>query len=737
MRIALLSVLLLAAPAARAATQTAPVPKAALTQLEAAAREAAKRGRGAEAEEIVLALRQLGFDAARATELEVACGKDAAKVSAPADAPRAAAALERAAAELAKALGPAPADPSLARLIVRLDGDAAAAQAALGRSREGERWLGDEDRANAARQARLRAVLQEAHRLEFDIETGASAHPDLANLGKECHRAAFRGIAVHGTWPEQKLARVLGEALRGLAVLHWLLTDELALPELDSLDWLLLQAPADYRAAVAAAAQRLRLDAETAAAASGVAGWLFRSGSGGFGIYRDPAEIDASALLCSRLADAQSSFPRAPDLDLWDAQPWLAAGLFHYTLLAYFRRPLGDRVVHGDPVDEEALGVGATLADAGPGGRRLRLEALARARRDPPLSALLVDQVGKVAGDLALKSMFVVESLVLQGPLAPLAAATAVPPPERTPESMARKAEAGLGLALDAFDRDWRRRFLGDDAGLAQRLLQRKPEPAPAKEAEKLAARLNELRALAFGSSEPAEVALDAGLSAACRALADELAAAPESSSAAWPPPPAWFLSGARDSAAALDTWLASFHHRHFLLARGLKRIGVALAAGGVILDPFSVAEPPLVRDFGGSERDFQTFVTRAALWPCDGRKGVPPAAALLPPSPVVAAAGTALGYPVSLHLPQLFTDADVEVELELRAGGKSGPIVDCWRAAPEFSGNDAVPLDTAWCLFPKQPLRRGAAYTVLARIRLLRPDAPALEATRTSTFQT
>ena len=172
---------------------------------------------------------------------------------------------------------------------------------------------------------------------------------------------------------------------------------------------------------------------------------------------------------------------------------------------------------------------------------------------------------------------------------------------------------------------------------------------------------------------------------------------------------PAGSLSGARaviffngDATRAIQGWLGMFYHRLPLLDPGLFGVGFGTSEEVVVLDVRSLVLAP--------------WQDHVVVWPLDEARNVPRSFVLEQPNPVPGANMAELGYPITVQL--FFRDAkgSTKLGLELFAGAPDPKnAVDCHVITPDAPLAVELAPENAWCLIPKQALKKKTLYTARA----------------------
>jgi uncharacterized protein YkwD len=706
---------------------------AAVSSLEKVASDLAKAGRSADVDETLMIMAELGMDAKAREKLAATTRQDAAKVKKPAAAPpTAVASIQKVAKDLGSRLASASdADrASLARRILRLDDRVAEAHAALGQELVDGEWLDAAGKARHARQEVISAAVTKARQLDLKVELSPSHHPDLAGVRSTAPSMAKYGrVEFHSVWPEVKLRRVVLATLRCSALIHFLATDRLEVPQFEPQTYVLFDDTVEFQAAVRRGAQSGKVDPL-------VADMIEKIDTAYFGkeelVTFQPFEGHCETVL---LGDLMSHVPWKTDrvsVDFLDLEPWIVAGLTNWSTLSL----LGERLpvyVVGE-VSESRSGSRNTealsaeemvtrkrmlrLSEAGISGGRAWLAYLARRGEEPPLSGSFRDQMGRIQGEDLLKTTFVVEMLAQEGPLLPLLVRL-----QKTskPEAATLAFEAIRKQSLADFERDWRASFLPALPGLAQRLGAGGAEARVPEGDQQVLELLNAMRAKAGAKDGPID--LDLATSDACRKHARYLAQHPEQQDK-WPdaheeypdrvgfdPRGAWagahsvVASGVKSPRDALSAWMATLYHRLPLLDPNLDCRSFVTPVENW------VAETTMI--------DSTDPTLWGTVWPPPKGVDIPTRFAAEVPEPVPGVSSATLGYPVTLQLGSAGVFETYDIVLTLHLGGASGPAVDCFVSTPYAPTNPSVPARLAWCLMPKAPLQAGAPYTVTGKVRV------------------
>lgn len=615
-----------------------------------------------------------------------------------------------------------PRRSELARWILELDSGQPAANAALEREQDatGE-WLTREERSWRLGAQRDTELLRVAGALEFEVAHGESDNPALKKLRGSANVARARGIELHAELAPERLERVLGQALRAMALSNGVLSGQLELHKglrpwkfvlLDS-DELLLSALEEAREAKAIAPEeydafrelRLRsfIDAR---------GWRTSR-------WRSEAELEALILW-----DSSRSW-------LGRAQPCLRVGHLNWVCLSF----LGSSIPMSAWREEVAGSAASEHTTAKLDEQRLRqslwrcarqslfgcrawMMRAVREKRDPPWVRAMLDQDGKIRDENLLKTTLVCELLQQEGRLWPVMESTREKP---TPSAAIEKA---LGEPLPEFEGRWRRWL---DPPRRSGVLQELELGAPAPEGESPFAAamliLNQSRANALKDQAPEVpiVALEPELCRAAELHARYLTLNPEQKTK-WPAAheeyvgapgftPAGSLSGGHsviafdgDAVKAVEGWLGTFFHRLPLLDPGLFGAGFGTSEEVVVLDVRSLVLTP--------------WQDHVVVWPLSEAQDVPRSFVPELPNPVPSADMASLGYPITVQL--FFRESTGRsaqaLELELFAGAPQPEhTVACHEITPDAPLQVQLAPENAWCLIPKQPLKKKTLYTARA----------------------
>jgi hypothetical protein len=723
------AVLVFAASLALARAQEPLLPRAELQALERAAGDLVRAGQREAWQELLAVLRELGLPAKDAAALQAAGDKELARRKKAAEpVARTAKALAGEAARLAAGLAARPDDaaPRLAAALLRIDAEVALAHQRLGRERGARGWeaagVAARDQRRAAREDALRQVrrlpiptnVAEVRGDEARGHGAGDAGRLLASLERPLARVQAGDLTVVSTGSAPETTRIVAQVLRATAFVAFTLDGRIEPPRPPAFRIALVDSKVDYDRTIAAAQQRGWLSAEKAAQARGMSGYFLDDGS-----LLDLAqtETEGSSAMLVRLTTE-----RLPDAVLqaglcnWVARAVLGAGVpsFTWVEVAVTRAAERARTQSQDPRVQEMRSEMLRLAEAGLAGGRAYLRFLAAQREDPPWSAAMLAEFGRIEGEPLLKTTFVCEYLMDEGTLATVQKAAAA----AGTGSIAERFTKALGMPLpdlEARFRDW---LVGTEPGLVQRLGVVKTELA--KDTQATLAELERVRAAAFAGAsadvrDVRPLAFDVDSSAGCAAHARYLAAHPEhaarwpdaheencehaewSAIGSWAGAHAVIAPGVDGGVAAVTAWMGTFYHRLPLLDAGLLRVGYAFERGNAVLDSGSFVAP--------------RATPWHVAWPPDGASDVPLRFCPELPNPVPGEDQSKFGYPITL---QGAIDRDVPVTMRLCEGGRDGREVPCWFSSPMAPTNPELAPRGSFCLIPKAPLRAATRYTVV-----------------------
>ncbi len=710
----------------------------------------AKKKRADDMRELLSILRALGDDEAVLGKLEGRCERALAlKRKGRGDV----AAEARKLAAAAAALGDALADVDASRraeagaAIVRIDARVASAQSAVGRVPRGDGFVAASDVPLLERRSDIEQAFQDARRFEVEITSGESrAAPLLDVYGRPGHSVRWRTVSLHSvTFSEERLRRVLTEAVRAYALAMFIRTVRLHAPPPQPVQFVIWSSREDHLKGLAAAvrkggvseeaAQRMReRDSED---------WIDARGYYVSNVY---VEVHLESVLLRNLWMWQ--FHGAHDA--WaddDVQPCLMLG--HLNWIS--ERFLGGRIPGWDWYEDPLRGRTSDemsrerrrllrLARTGVAGVRAYMKHLAARGEDPAWARSFVAHAGELAGEDLLKSMLVVEYLQERGEFRDVLLRTLKKPATQ------KTFEDALGMPLLAFEQAWREWLLAGDAppSLVERMAGASAPgaagavSASAREAVEV---LNTIRATAVrgsatsGSAAVEPVEIEPTLAAGCASHARYLAQNPDQG-AAWPAAheeyvdrPGYSPEGVRAAASsviapgvrsakdAVDGWMATFYHRLPLLDPGLLRIGWGMENGIAVMDSSSMVE--------------RSVLPALVVYPPDGGRDIPRRFAPELPSPLPGGDQSTWGYPVTV---QVFGEWEGlgELTVTLHEGGADGPQVPCIVSTPSAPSNPVLAPGGAWCLIPRAHLAPAATYTI--RIEGLPPKPAARD---TYTFKT
>lgn len=699
-----------------------------VTSMETTAHCFARSGMRAELHEFLGTLGGLGYPGdksaklAKACDAELARGKRTAALTSEAIR-RIGAASQQLSAILPTLAGDSKAD--LARSILRLDSSVDAAHVAVGHEKSGDEWITSDEKQCRVRRAEIVTRVQQARRLEVEIDSGESQHSFLVSLlGHPGTQSTWKNVTLHTGWGEEKTARVLREVVRGMALSNFLRTGKFAPDELGKKEeWVLVDSKLTYAKAIDLALEQKGLSAPEADNARKMSGFFDKRK---FQVDWSRMEGEQMSALLTFLTWNQDG-----------AASCLIAGHLNWVSMEYFGahlpgwawtetkgpgsgRPAGEtRVADAEDIErtrEEYL----RLSQAGIAGCRAYMSFLAERGEDPPWSSSMLDQIGRITGENLLKSTSVIEFLQELRPLQPLISATNVLL-EKNPEAIFEKA---LGEPVSVFESRWRRWVVPTRPSLLQRLegererASRKPG-ARSDSTQEVLAVLNSIRASAFKNRLEgiADVSMEPSLSLGARNHALYLNENPEQKEE-WPAAheeyadrkgftPEGALAGshsvihpgAKGAKDAIDGWMGTFYHRLPLIDPGLRRIGWANENQCAVLDSGSLCAP--------AESCFDV------VWPFDGMASVPTRFCPELPNPVPGEDQETFGYPITLQMGMTLEGEDGSaISMQLFDGKVEVP---CHLSSPNNPTNPELAPPNSYCLIPKTPLKAKTKYTVSA----------------------
>ena len=724
--------LLLALGSVAGAQQEPIAPAAALRHLRALTDDVARAGD----EELVAAMRSLlvalGDDEAALAKLEPSWRKALEeKPLEPAERDKLVRKLREEARSLARGL-PAldeASRPALARAILVLDAQDAAAQTALGNAQdEHGAWMTPERASWKLGAARASALMAEARRLPLAIERRESGNPALVELYGHANQVGTRSIDVHSTIAPERLERVLSQALRACAFSYGLLSGEVRLPpQLRPRDFVLLETNADYRRALDEALEAGGIGPadQQRALELDLGSFIDRRG---WRTVRFGAEANHSALILSDLDGDWIGIHAQPCLQAGHAN-WIALNFLGTSIpgVAWIESRGGSGTGTVAKREEDFYRQSLVrCARRSLYGCRAWMVRQVRAGKDPPWSQAMVDHQGKIVDEDLFKTTLVCQMLQEEGRLWPLLEAT-----RRQPAS---KMSTMLGEPLADVEARWERWLLPEGTGIVQRLAGAPVDGADDPRALAALAAVNRARSAALAGQQPEieSVELDPELGHAAALHAAFLARNPDLKSK-WPDvheeyvdregsSPEGTLAGLRSVISfertpeeAVEGWLGTFYHRLPLLHPGLFGIGYGEHGDVIVLDTGSLVLDP--------------WKDHVVLWPVPDARNVPRAFELEIPNPLPGVDLTGAGYPVTVQLFFREPGDSFELAMELFEGGEdSKNAVPCWFLTPEAPRFPDLAPENAWCLIAEKKLKTGTRYTVRARWR---------EQTRTWSFTT
>jgi hypothetical protein len=698
-----------------------------------AGEEVARAGYMAEAREVVEILAGLGLsDAAKEQATRTLDRQAKVKPSEPGAKKGIAAGkkLATAAGVFAAGLADLPDEERrrVAEALVRIDGDCAAARAVLGRERGPDgRWRTEVERKRLARAAEFEDVLRRARHIPVELED-IEPDPIFAEAtGKAGSEVRYGPVRVSGAHGRDQLRRIVSEAVRGTAVMLWLVEGRLEPPSFRPAGLYLTGSETEYKAVIGAVRSRGWISPELYREAFTLGGcpWYVGASPNYLSMDRTEASTEATSIEC--LMNFVQRSP-APSGHSGSCQPCLEAAAVNLVCLAFLgtaKKSLAwteseterqQRTVAGPAA--EKLRLQRRFPHAGLTGHRRRIRYLVEEDRDPPFALTMHDQIGRIQGDELIKATSVIEYLAMDGPLGPLLLATL---PADIPAGMTAPAalEKALGRSLTDVEADWRRWLLDERASsIVERLGGATGSAwAPPTEAKAALDWLNRRRAeTGLAATDLDEELCGATLLHARYLLRhpDQLEKWPDaheefpdregfSAEGAWAGGHSVIMPGTRAPGEAVDGWIGTFYHRLPLLEPGLLLIGFACEKGVALLDAGSLCAPPELQE--------------TVLWPPDGARDVPVAFVPELPNPVPGENQSAFGYPVTLQTWLGTSDIGQRATLTLHEGGETGAEVPCHLSSPDAPTNPDLAPRNAWCLIPKHHLKAATRYTVVAEI--------------------
>ncbi len=687
--------------------------------LESAAQLLAKGGRAEETRETLATLAALGMDSAALGKLAQDCEKALVAAKLPQrEIPEAEGRLREAAACLAGRLESATDKRRLALIALTLDDEQALARLALGHERTDNGWQTPLDRQLLAQRMRVLDAISRAHTWTPEITTQTSDHP-LLN-GAAASVARWGRMSVHAPWPTERTAQMLREVLRACAVSAMLLDDERGIPEENwfprpNATVVVLETTEAYQSSLKKALELEWIDDAMFKESRELSGFQDRRGNA-VNLAQSDAQ-HAATMFCwlSPIEDGANSMLKAGHL-AFVCQSYLGTPMPRFTYRNDPPPAYGGTYIKPSAEEQKRDEQKLQLAQAGIAGSRAYLAHRIRCGADPVLGELRVDFFGKLSGEKLLKAASFAEFLQEHGTLRPLLRGGLEVPPQRILEAYAR----GTGREVLQLEALWREWALRESPGIAQRVAKRSEAAgtAPTKPQEELRAQLNALRAKAL----PAQLKLpavefDPQLAPGCRAHAEYLALNPGlgekypdahtetadrpgySTAGVWAAMHSVIGPTQETAQATLQQWMASFYHRLPLLDPGLVRIGFGANKQYTVVDALSLRRPL-----------DQPWIV---VWPHEDMAKVPLNCVGEVPSPVPGVDPATLGYPITVQLgPDEPTDPGQGLQLTLYLGDKP---VDCWLTGPEKPLNPELVPVRSWAALPKQPLKAGQRYTVVA----------------------
>jgi len=153
----------------------------------------------------------------------------------------------------------------------------------------------------------------------------------------------------------------------------------------------------------------------------------------------------------------------------------------------------------------------------------------------------------------------------------------------------------------------------------------------------------------------------------------------------------------------AIDGWLGTYYHRLPLLSPGLLAVGWGSSERAVVLDSGSLS--------------MNIWYEAEASWPFDGMRNVPTKFQPELPNPLPGEDQSQWGYPVTLQVWNEDGGEVAGVTMTLHQGKRDGPTVPSHFSTPGKPTNPEHAPSNAYCLIPKNHLRTGTKYVVVAKI--------------------
>lgn len=705
-----------------------------LQPLESVAHQLAKGGREGELKDLLFALDRLGYPAAAREKLDKSCKDELAKAKSVVDAvPQGAKQLRTTAKQLFGVMQKleGEAKEKLAHDILLLDGNNQEVHEALGHTKVGASWVPEEMKEIRARRGEIYTILQEARKLEVDMESGEVDDPLIQRASGIKATFARRGqYEVRSNFSVEKTERILRDTLRALAVSQWLRGkkgSDLKLPPiphglLNPQLSVLIGSREQYKRFAAECAASGEMPADEARVIDTT------------GAFNHTAERDGvkqhSYVILAQFEGATEVTLLVSYADMLDGIPTaLSTGHLNWVALACLGQLLpgynykSDKAVRSEQTRvenedqkrerEERL----KLAKAGIAGSRSWMMYLAERGEDPAFAnSTSADKFGMIADNDLHKCTSIVEFLQESDRFGPAYKLLTKTKASGTP---LEQYKAALDMPMGELESRWRSWLLGSRQGVAERIDKQNTNAWPA-DALAVLKYMNEIREVAFKGRVTGvwQLKFDPDLSENCGLHAHYLTLHPEQQK--WPDAHeeyadkdgftvegqwagthsviAW--GGMKDYVEGVDLWMASFYHRLPLTDPGVMRLGWGNEGIYMVMDMGSLATP--------YDKPY------TVLYPADGQKDVPTAfLGNEDPSPVPEIedeTGT-LGYPITIQTnPVNDRGETVDIMMKLYEGKNEVP---CYFSSPTKPSNPESAPAGAWCLMPKAPLKLKTEYRV------------------------
>lgn len=704
-----------------------------LQPLESVAHQLAKGGREKELKDLLAALQRLGYPSASHEKLEKSCMGELAKAKTVADSlPQGAKTLRTVAKQLYGVMQKLEGEEkeALARKILLLDGNMEEVHTDLGHTKVGTNWVPPEMVPIRERRAVIFQKLQEAKKLDVEIETGEVEDPLILRAsGIQATFARYGNYELRSNFSPEKTERILRETLRAWSVSNWMRKggDELKLPprpsgvSLGKQVYVLLGSREQFKKLAAECAAAKEMPEDEARIIDNV---------GSFNHLPTSTFVMLAQVEGATQAQLLISFCRMPD----GVPTALSAGHLNWISLACFGELLPGLVFKSEKVArfeqtrveteeqkrerEERL----KLAKAGIAGSRAWMAYLAERGEDPAFGqSISADKLGMIRGDDLHKCTSIVEyiqELDIFGNTLKLLS-------KKASGKLSEQYAGALNMPLADLEEGWRKWLLGSRQGIAERIDKRNANAWPA-DALAVLEYMNEIREVAFkGKVEGVwKLRFDPELSEQCALHAHYLTLHPEQQK--WPDAHeeyadkegftvegqwagthsviAW--GDLEDYKEGVDLWMGSFYHRLPLTDPGVLRLGWGQEGIYMVMDMSSLAAP--------YDKPY------TVLWPADGQKDVPTAFAgdeLPNPVPEIENEAEVLGYPITIQTNPVNDKGEtVDIVMKLFDGKNEVP---CWFSSPTKPSNPELAPSGAWCLIPKAPLKLKTEYKVWSEWRL------------------